>query len=137
MVVFSRIVDVEMFSEVVLSVVREEEKRELQHRLGLLNVLNPVRVRSYVFLFPPRRCSRGHKRKRGGGFDYYYYPFYYYHYYYYSYYYYYYCYYYCYYYYYYYYYDYYYYYYHYYYYYYSYYEYYYDCCTYPCRIDSN
>ena len=43
--VFSRIVDVDMFSEVVLSAVREEEKRELQHRLGLLNVLNPVRVR--------------------------------------------------------------------------------------------
>ena len=45
-VIFSRIVDVERFSEVVLSAVREEEKRELQHRLGLLNVLNPVRVRN-------------------------------------------------------------------------------------------
>lgn len=43
-IVFSRIVDVESFSEVVLSAVKEEEKRELQHRLGILNVLNPVRV---------------------------------------------------------------------------------------------
>lgn len=42
--VFSRIVDVENFSEVVLSAVRGEEKRELEHRLGILNVLNPVRV---------------------------------------------------------------------------------------------
>lgn len=43
-IVFSRIVDIESFSEVVLSAVMEEEKRELQHRLGVLNVLNPVRV---------------------------------------------------------------------------------------------
>lgn len=42
---FSRIVDIENFSEVVLSCVRNEEKRELEHRLGLLNVFNPVRVR--------------------------------------------------------------------------------------------
>lgn len=42
---FSRIVDVENFSEVVLSAVRGEEKRELEHRLGILNVLNPVRVK--------------------------------------------------------------------------------------------
>lgn len=44
-IVFSRIVDVENFSEVVLSGVRDEEKRELEHRLGILNVQNPVRVR--------------------------------------------------------------------------------------------
>ncbi|CAN0324852.1 unnamed protein product, partial [Hapterophycus canaliculatus] len=44
-IVFSRIVDTENFSEVVLSCVRCEEKRELEHRLGVLNVLNPVRVR--------------------------------------------------------------------------------------------
>lgn len=43
-IVFSRIEDVENFSEVVLSAVRSEEKRELEHRLGILNVLNPVRV---------------------------------------------------------------------------------------------
>lgn len=43
-IVFSRIVDVENFSEVVLSAVKKEEKRELEHRLGILNVLNPVRV---------------------------------------------------------------------------------------------
>ncbi|CBJ31908.1 Hypothetical leucine rich repeat calcium binding protein [Ectocarpus siliculosus] len=42
-IVFSRIVDVDRFSEVVLSCVRNEERRELQHRLGILNVLNPVR----------------------------------------------------------------------------------------------
>lgn len=41
---FSRIVDVDSFSEVVLSCVRNEERRELEHRLGILNVLNPVRV---------------------------------------------------------------------------------------------
>lgn len=58
MAVFSRIVDVEMFSEVVLSAVREEEKRELQHRLGLLNVLNPVRVR-LANVFPPHAaCAK-------------------------------------------------------------------------------
>lgn len=44
-IVFSRIVDIENFSEVVLGCVRCEEKRELEHRLGVLNVLNPVRVR--------------------------------------------------------------------------------------------
>ncbi|CAM9197908.1 unnamed protein product [Ectocarpus sp. 13 AM-2016] len=42
-IVFSRIVDVDRFSEVVLSCVRSEERRELQHRLGILNVLNPIR----------------------------------------------------------------------------------------------
>ncbi|CAM9291885.1 unnamed protein product [Ectocarpus fasciculatus] len=42
-IVFSRIVDVDSFSEVVLSCVRNEERRELEHRLGILNVLNPVR----------------------------------------------------------------------------------------------
>eukprot|EP00752_Nemacystus_decipiens_P005020 g4560.t1 len=42
-IVFSRIVDVDNFSEVVLSAVRVEERKELEHRLGLLNVHNPVR----------------------------------------------------------------------------------------------
>lgn len=41
---FSRLVDVDNFGEVVLSALRIEEKRELEHRLGILNVLNPVRV---------------------------------------------------------------------------------------------
>lgn len=66
MAVFSRIVDVEMFSEVVLSTVREEEKRELQHRLGLLNVLNPVRVRIYVVpvrIYPPPHAARAERKK--------------------------------------------------------------------------
>lgn len=43
-IVFSRLVDVDNFGEVVLGAVRIEEKRELEHRLGILNVLNPVRV---------------------------------------------------------------------------------------------
>ncbi|CAM9116440.1 unnamed protein product [Pylaiella littoralis] len=41
--VFSRIVDVDNFGEVVLNAVRDEEKRELEHRLGILNVQNPIR----------------------------------------------------------------------------------------------
>lgn len=44
MTVFSRIVDVDNFGEVVLNAVRDEEKRELEHRLGILNVQNPIRV---------------------------------------------------------------------------------------------
>ena len=44
---FSRIVDLDRFSEVILPTVREEEKRELHHRLGILNILNPVQVRAY------------------------------------------------------------------------------------------
>lgn len=43
-VVFGRIVDVDRLGEIVLDAVREEEKRELTHRLGVLNVYNPVRV---------------------------------------------------------------------------------------------
>lgn len=43
-IMFSRIVDIERFSEVVLSAIREEEKRELVHRLGILNVMSPMSV---------------------------------------------------------------------------------------------
>lgn len=52
--VFSRIVDVDNFRDVVLSTLREEERRELQHRLGILNVLNPVSVSSaQMYTYPP------------------------------------------------------------------------------------
>lgn len=51
--VFSRIVDVDKFRDVVLSTLREEERRELQHRLGILNVLNPVSVSSaHMYTYP-------------------------------------------------------------------------------------
>lgn len=43
---FSRIVDLDRFSEIILPAVRGEEKRELHHRLGILNMLNPVQVRA-------------------------------------------------------------------------------------------
>lgn len=45
---FSRIIDVDHFSEVIIPAVREEEKRELEHRLGILNVFNPIRVSSNI-----------------------------------------------------------------------------------------
>lgn len=41
---FSRIVDVENFNEVILPGLKEEERRELHHRLGILNILNPMNV---------------------------------------------------------------------------------------------
>lgn len=65
---FSRIVDVERFSEVVLPRLREEELRELHHRLGILNVLNPVRVSTGGGMrrVPrPRRVYAGRRPQRG------------------------------------------------------------------------
>lgn len=43
---FSRIVDVEHFNEAILPDLKEEERRELHHRLGILNILNPMKVSS-------------------------------------------------------------------------------------------